>query len=64
MAVKRQNSSRRPARRARVAVDDSWRSRVTKPTVTDPKRRRDTIDRATSLIKSDARIDTVSLGRD
>jgi hypothetical protein len=63
MAVKRQNSSRRPARRA-VAVDDSWRSRVTKPTVTDPKRRRDTIDRATSLIKSDARIDTVSLGRD
>jgi hypothetical protein len=47
-----------------IAVDGSWRSRVTKPIVTDPKRRQEAIDRATSLIKSDAQINTVSLGRD
>jgi hypothetical protein len=38
--------------------------RVHKPTVTDPKKRSDTIKRATSRIKTTARIDTITLGRD
>jgi hypothetical protein len=65
MATKRQiaaASRRTPSRTARAAVN--WRSRVTKPTVTDPKRRHEVIDRATSRIKTDARIDTITLGRD
>jgi hypothetical protein len=37
---------------------------VTKPTITDPQRRREVIDRATSRIKTDAQIDTITLGRD
>jgi hypothetical protein len=64
MATKPQDSSDRAARHARIAIDDSWRSRVAKPTVTDPKRRQEAFDRATSLIKSDAQINTISLDRD
>jgi hypothetical protein len=37
---------------------------VHKPTVTDPKKRAETIERATSRIKTTARIDTITLGRD
>jgi hypothetical protein len=43
-----------------IPVDETWRTRVKKPLVTDPGRRREAIDRATSLIKTTAHIDTVS----
>lgn len=41
-----------------------WRSRVHTPAVSDPKQRRESIKRAGSLIKTTAKIDTISLGRD
>ena len=63
MAAKRQKSTRRAVSRSgRVTVD--WRSRIHQPTITDPKKRKETIDRATSRIKTDAQIDTITLGRD
>ena len=63
MAAKRQTSSRRAvSRNGRVTVN--WRSRINKPTITDPKKRAEAIDRATSRIKTDAQIDTITLGRD
>jgi hypothetical protein len=65
MAIKIQNAARRVASRTtRVAVDDGWRARVHKPTETDPKKREAAIDRAASRIKTTARIDTLSSGRD
>lgn len=65
MAAKRQTASQRSVSRngnGRAPID--WRSRVHKPTVTDPKKRAETIERATSRIKTTARIDTITLGRD
>jgi hypothetical protein len=65
MAAKRQNAARRVASRTtHVAVEDGWRARVHKPTETDPKKREAAIDRAASRIKTTARIDTLSSGRD
>jgi hypothetical protein len=64
MAAKRQQSSRRGVARGRPAKGEGWRSRVIEPTVTDPKRRKEVIDRATSRIKTPAQIDTITLGRD
>jgi hypothetical protein len=65
MAAKRQTSTRRAAPSAtRVAAGNGRLSRVHKPTVTDPKKRAETIERATSRIKTTARIDTITLGRD
>jgi hypothetical protein len=65
MAAKRQTAARRVASRtAHVAVDDGWRARVHKPSETDPKKREAAIDRAASRIKTSARIDTVTSGRD
>jgi hypothetical protein len=63
MAAKRPSSSR-PAvsRNGRRTID--WRSRLHKPVETDPKKRAEMIDRATSRIKTTARIDTITLGRD
>jgi hypothetical protein len=63
MAAKRTISSRSAvSRNGRGTID--WRSRVHKPTVTDPKKRAEMIDRATTRIKTTARIDTITLGRD
>lgn len=65
MVAKRQTTTRRAAHRLpSIKVDESWRSRVHKPTETDPKKREEAIDRATSRIKTTARIDTITLGRD
>jgi hypothetical protein len=64
MAV-RQTSTKRAASPAEPhAANNGWRSRVHKPVVTDPKKRAETIKRATSRIKTTARIDTITLGRD
>jgi hypothetical protein len=72
VATKRQTSSRRaaapvngiPAHPAHPAGTGWWRSRVHKPAETDPKKRVEAIHEAASLIKTDARIDTITLGRD
>ncbi len=65
MAAKRQNSAGHATPQlAQIVVDESWRSRVNKPTVTDPKKRREAVERATSLIKTTARIDTISPGQE
>ena len=65
MATKRQNSSRRAApTAAQNAANNGWRSRVHKPAETDPKKRVEAIHEAASLIKTTARIDTITLGRD
>lgn len=65
MPAKRQNAARRVASRTTPAhIDDGWRTRVHKPTETDPKKREAAIDRAASRIKTSARIDTISSGRD
>ena len=42
------------------ARNGSWRSRVVEPAIKDPAARRRAIDRATSRIKTSARIDTVA----
>jgi hypothetical protein len=61
MAAKRQTpSTRTPAAPARRG----WRSRVHKPAETDPNKRVEAIHEAASLIKTTARIDTITLGRD
>ncbi len=65
MAVKRQTASQRPVSRngnGRAPID--WRSRIHKPTETDPKKRAESIERATTRIKTTARIDTITLGRE
>jgi hypothetical protein len=63
MAAKRQTSSRRTvSQNGRATVD--WRSRVHKPTETDPKKRVESVRRAATRIKTTARIDTITLGRD
>jgi len=63
MATKRAKT-RRIAGLGTIVVDESWRERVHRSKITDPKRRREAIERATSRIKTTATIDTISLGRD
>jgi hypothetical protein len=63
MAAKRQTSSRRAvSQNGRATVD--WRSRMHKPTETDPEKRAESIERAATRIKTTARIDTITLGRE
>ena len=63
MAAKRQISSKRVvSQNGRATVD--WRARVHKPTETDPKKRVESVRRAATRIKTTARIDTITLGRD
>lgn len=65
MAAKRQNPAKRAAPKLpAIKVDESWRSRVHKPTETDPKKRAEAVRRAGTRIKTTARIDTITLGRD
>jgi hypothetical protein len=63
MPAKRQQQTRQVGPRIRVPVDESWRQRITPQKITDPKLREEAIDRATSLIKTTARIDTIGRGR-
>lgn len=65
MAAKRQTSTTRAASSAaRVAASNGRHSPVHKPAETDPKKRAAAIKRAGSIIKTTARIDTITLGRD
>jgi hypothetical protein len=65
MAAKRQTSSRRAApSAARVVASNGRLSPVHKPAEPDPKKRAAAIKRAGSIIKTTARIDTITLGRD
>ena len=63
MAAKPKSPSKRGvSRNGRAPID--WRSRVHKPTETDPKKRVESVRRAATRIKTTARIDTITLGRD
>jgi len=65
MASTRANTSRRATHRPRrqpATID--WRARVREPTINDPEQRRKAIEQAGSLIKTTARIDTITLDRD
>lgn len=66
MAAKRQGSTKRAASGAAKAAPSNGgrRVRVHRPTETDPKKRAAAIKRAGSIIKTTARIDTITLGRD
>lgn len=65
MAAKRQTATRRAAPSAgRVAASNGRFAPVHKPAEPDPKKRAAAIKRAGSIIKTTARIDTITLGRD
>jgi hypothetical protein len=66
MSAQRETSSRRAAapRLPPIKVDESWRSRVHRPAETDPKKRAEAVRRAGTRVKTTARIDTITLGRD
>lgn len=64
MAAKRQTTTRAASSPARVAASNGRLSPVHKPAETDPKKRAAAIKRAGSIIKTTARIDTITLGRD
>jgi hypothetical protein len=65
MTAKRQTSARRAApQNGQIAASDGWRARVHTPTETDPKKRARAVRQAATRIKTTARIDTVTLGRD
>jgi hypothetical protein len=65
MAAKQQKSTRRAASSAtRVAASNGRLSPVHKPAEPDPKKRAAAIKRAGSIVKTTARIDTITLGRD
>jgi hypothetical protein len=65
MAAKRQKSTRRTVPgHPSIEIDESWRSRIHKPAETDPKKRAEIVRRAGTRIKTTARIDTITLGRD
>lgn len=63
MAAKQWTSMKRAAaQNGRAGVD--WRSRLHVPAESDPKKRAQEIRRAAKHIKTTARIDTITLGRD
>lgn len=65
MSVKRQTPARRVASEdARVAASNRRHLRVHKPVETDPQRCAEAVREAGSIIKTTARIDTITLGRD
>jgi hypothetical protein len=64
MAAKRQNPARRVPGHSSIKIDESWRSRLHKPTETDPKKRAEAIRQAGSIIKTTARIDTIHPGQE
>ena len=66
MATKRQNPTKRAAAGAAKAAANNGRRRlrVHKPAETDPKKRAEAVREAGSIIKTTARIDTITLGRE
>jgi hypothetical protein len=65
MATKQQPSAKRAASPApRFITVNGRRRRLNKPAETDPKKRVEAVRRAATRIKTTARIDTITLGRD
>jgi hypothetical protein len=64
MAAKRQNSTGSAASPAALVTANGRRLRLNKPAETDPKKRVEAVRRAATRIKTTARIDTITLGRD
>jgi hypothetical protein len=65
MTAKRQNSAKHATPQLpSIKVDESWRSRLREPAEPDPKKRVEAVRRAATRIKTTARIDTITLGRD
>lgn len=65
MAAKRQTTPQRSvSRNGNVRAPIDWRSRIHKPTETDPNKRAESIERAATRIKTTARIDTITLGQE
>jgi len=63
MAAK-QSIRRAASQNGQVAASNGWRSHVHTPAEPDPKKRAQAIRRAATRIKTTARIDTITLGRD
>lgn len=62
-AVKRVRDKRvtdRAAETVTHARNGSWRSHIVEPVITDPEEAQRAIDRATSRIRTKARIDTIT----
>lgn len=65
MATKHQAASEcLPPRNEFGLAPIDWRSRIHEPIEKDPKKREESIDRAATRIKTTARIDTITLGRE
>jgi hypothetical protein len=65
MPTQRQNSAGRAASEAaKLAAGNGRRLHVHKPAETDPQKRAKAVREAGSIIKTTARIDTITLGRD
>ncbi len=65
MATKQKNSAKRAASPApRFITINGRRVRLNQATETDPKKRVEAVRRAATRIKTTARIDTITLGRD
>jgi hypothetical protein len=63
MAAKPKSPAKRGvSRNGRAPID--WRSRINKPTETDPKKRAESVRRAATRIKTTARIDTIHPGQE
>lgn len=63
MAAKRQSPAQRAASRAAKLAATNGR-RVHRPAETDPQKRAKAVREAGSIIKTTARIDTITLGRE
>jgi hypothetical protein len=64
MAAKRQTTKRAASETGKIAASNGRYVRVHKPAETDPKKRAQAVREAGSIIKTTARIDTITLGRD
>jgi hypothetical protein len=65
MATKQKNSTKRAVAQApRFITINGRRVRLNQATETDPKKRVEAVRRAATRIKTTARIDTITLGRD
>ncbi len=64
MAAKRQTTGHAASGAAKIAASNGKRVRVHRPAETDPQKRAKAVREAGSIIKTTARIDTITLGRD
>jgi hypothetical protein len=64
MATKQQPTKRTASPAPRFITVNGRRRRLNKPAESDPKKRVEAVRRAATRIKTTARIDTITLGRD